>query len=283
MFHVLDYNLTDGINDVLVDMLAVVDETFTRRGGAGGTAHYIFTEKFNLLCHMHLAVKPTQVQFNVPTWNAYGNAQLPYMADTTTLIMPNPSWINDFRDMPMVFPKNEEIAIQESNLDAAGGTQANSLLWIAPDGWTRNVAQGNPRITLRATASIVGAVGAWSTFSAITMQTQMREGVYAVNGITAFDGAATPTQIALRMNFPSGKFAYGQFKMFPGCLIQSPFTAVPLQKGINFMGEWGRFSSFNLPTVQALAVAAGTRTITLDLDLSYLGSSDQQGLLSQAA
>lgn len=280
MFHLLDYNLLNGAADVNVDMLAVTDPTFTRRGGSNGTAHYIFTERMNLLGAWHGQSLPTNLRFNVPTWNAYGQHTLRPLTDTTTLVMPSPMWVDDYRDSPLQLPVNEEIALQESNA-GAGTLQANTLLWIAPPDWTNRPPASGFRITIPFTASVVGSLGAWSADTAITPAQNLREGIYAINGATAFDAAATPTQIAFRLNFPSAPLYAGQFKLYPGDLIFSPRAAIPIQSGQARWGRWGNFSSFNLPQIQCLAVAAGTRTITLLLDCTYLGSSNNMGLLTQ--
>lgn len=265
MFHLCDYNLTNGINDALADMLAVADPSLTRRGGAGGTAHYIFPYQMQILAALHLNTSPTEVKLVQPQWAAFSNLDLLNLMTGPTV--PSPVWLDDYRDMPLAIQLNEELAVQESNADGAGGHQANTLLWISPPNWNRNLPTG-PRVQLNFTATIAGLLGAWSVDTNITPPTVLQGGNYAVVGATIIG----TNLIAARLNFQTAP-TYQGIKMLPGGIAAQSFTGIQLQKGAAWMGEWGRFNTYMLPQVSGLASAAGNIATTLRLDCVYLGTS----------
>jgi hypothetical protein len=268
MFHLCNYNLVNGINDNLADMLAVADTSLTRRGGAGGVAHYIFPYPMNILAALHLGTSPTEVKIVQPQWAPYSNLDLLNLMTGPTV--PSPVWLDDFREMPLEIQLNEELAVQESNADGAGAHQTNTLLWIAPPSWNFGSSRSLPpgkRVQLNFTATITGVAGAWSVDAPITPPTVLSGGNYAVVGAAIFG----TNLIAARLRFQVPP-NYSGITMLPGTLANQAFTNVLLQKGTTWMGEWGRFNTYMLPQIEGLASAAGAITTTLRLDCVFLGT-----------
>lgn len=263
MFHLADYNLVNGVNDVLADMVAVQDESLTRRGGASGNGHYIFPFQMNILAAMHIGTSPTECKLVQPQWAAYSNLDL--MALQTGPGVPSPVWLDDYREMPLMTQLNQELAIQESNLDGAGGHQVNTALWLAGPGWHRTLPTGT-RVQMIFTATVTNLLGAWSVGTPITPPTVLNGGVYSVIGCR-FVAAST---LLCRLNFQTSPYYQG-IKFKAGDICYPTFTAIPLQKGFNWMGEWGRFDTYYLPQIETLGTVAGAQTVTCIMDCVFLG------------
>lgn len=258
MFHLLAYGLATGGAVTLSDMAAATDGEFSQRNN-----HIIFSEDYNLLAQYSSGATITRMQTNVPHIN-YLNPHVFYPLNLSLTVPTNPA-VPDYRAYPIKLPQNEEIAIQVSD---SASEQANSFLWIAPPSWNMQLPRGEQRLTIVATASVVTVANAWSGFSNITLASTLRGGVYAVNGIACI-AAAT---LAFRINFPRRKMYNGR-KLIPGDLATQTFGLIPNKFGMSWLGEWGRFNTFELPTIQAYANASATVTHTLFIDVSYLGDS----------
>jgi hypothetical protein len=268
MFHLCDYNLVNGINDNLADMVAVDDTSLTRRGGASGFGHYIFPNPMNILAAMHLGIAPTEVKIVQPQFAVYSNLDLLNLQAGT--LVPSTVWCDDYREMPLEIQLNQELAIQESNADGAGSHQINTLLWIAPPSWSMagrgNYPQGE-RVQLNFTATIPGAAGAWSADAGMVGPTVLEGGNYSVIG-AYIQGV---NLIAARIRFQVAP-QYMGLTMLPGTIAHQAFTDIDLQKGTTWMGEWGRFNTYMLPKIEGLASANGNITTTIRLDCVFMGT-----------
>jgi hypothetical protein len=265
MFHLLSYFAALGVNAADSDLAAVPDQEFTRRGGAGGVDHYIFTEQYNLLGVSYNAASAIRARFNVPTWNGFGRHQI--FPVSRALANADLGFFNDYRDYPMEIPMDEEVAMEGSNNLGAATENSYGHLWIAGPQWSRNLPKGIHRFCERATYTITAVAQQW-TIGALTMAEQLKGGVYAVCGMEVQDAGVQ----AARLVFVRGNTVNGR-RMRPGCIVDEALGNRPIKEMRGGMGVWGRFHSFELPQIEILANAAGASTGEVRLDLVYLGSS----------
>lgn len=264
MFHVLAYGLATGGAVTLSDMTAATDQDFSQRN-----SHYILSEDYRLLAAFVTGATVTRVQSNIPHIN-YINPHVVYPINPSLTVAANPQ-PDDYREYPIVLPQNEELAFQVSD---SASEQANLFLWIGTPEWNRQIPRGIQRFTAIATASVVTTANAWSAPVTIAFTNTLRGGVYAIVGAECV-AAAT---LVFRINFPRRKLYMGR-KTRPGSLATQTFGNAPQRFGRAWLGEWGRFNTFELPQIEAWANASATVTHTLYLDLVYLG--DGSGLFDQ--
>lgn len=264
MFHLLAYSGNNGIADSNVDIPAVLDPTFTRRGGGSGTAHYIFTEQYQVLAAQGLGADLNDLRFNAPSMNAWFRHHIfPVIASAN---QPVPTWAADYREYPLKLPINEEIAVEMSGVSAAGGDPTTCAMWISSPDWNKNIPGGVIRMTARFSASITGVANAWSNDGAITFAENLRGGTYAVLGCRVQNA----TTRYIRLNFPRMPLVQGR-KFFPGDVTVAALGTVDHQRAGTWLGEWGRFHSFELPQIAGLCTTAGAKTLVGFMDLVYLG------------
>lgn len=263
MFHLAAYTLTSAGAVAFSDMTAAVDGTFTQFNG-----HLIFTSPIKMLAAFIMGATVSDARLNVPSINPYGLHHI-VPPEASATVPTNPD-IDDYRSSPVDVPLNEEIAILMSN-GAAETDQA--FLWLGTPDWTMNLPRGGQRSTIRVTATATRVSNAWSADAALTFEQLPKGGVYSVLGCWGFEAA----MLAFRLNFPNQKM-YGGKKLFPGDLAMNAATNVPNKYGRNWLGEWGRFHTFEPPTVQVFSTAAGAGAETFNMDILYLG--DSLGLLS---
>jgi hypothetical protein len=264
VFHLLAYSNVFAGAATLQDATAVADANFSIRNG-----HYILTEPYNLLAATGLGATLSAMEFNVPSINALGKHNL--FPPITSLTVPANPNIDDYTDSPPRLPINEEIAIAQS--DTAAET-ATALLWIGTPDWNRNIPSQQPgqgilmrRIRVLATQSVTKVANAWSADTALTFETTLRGGVYSVVGASCVAAGCQ----AFRINFPRRPLYSGR-KTLPGDLCIQTFGNQIWRKGPNWLGEWGRFHTFEPPFIEVFGSAAGAVTTQLFLDLIYLGT-----------
>lgn len=269
MFQILGYTVSN--NGLLTDMVAIPDTSFSARGGAGGAAHWIFTESYNLMAIFGAGATITALQLFDSTYNAINIPQVyPINLAITPLSNPN---VMDLRQQPWPLPMNEEIAMQCSG--GAGGAEPDyALIWIKPAGMATMDAPppvptlGTPRVYANVTATAVLTATAWSPFVPITFVNPLKGGAYQVNGANWFVGHS----LAYRHNFVKAPLYMGR-KLFPGSLTENAYGNVPLRFGSNWMGPHGRFNNFELPQVSFLGTTTeGSATYNGILDMTYLGT-----------
>lgn len=258
MFHLLAYQGALGAAAADTDLTRVVDGQFSDRNN-----HFIFTEPYNLLLAYYQAASATRARFNVPSINGIGRHQLWPVERSATI----PDWpgIQDMRDYPMPLPQNEEIAIEGSN-DAAGADQTTALLWLASQGWNKNLPRGLQRLVIRATAAATGVAAAWSGDAALTFSDNLKGGWYSIVGCQVFDAGS----LAYRFNFRNGNTVNGR-KLMPGTLCQEAIGNTPREIFMGGLGVYGQFHSFEPPAVQVYANGAGATTGEMRLDVVYHG------------
>lgn len=161
----------------------------------------------------------------------------------------------DYRDDPLDMPVNEEITLLGTTT-AAGPSNVNLAMFLAPPSWNRNVPAGTGPFWVRGTTvSPAGAARTWSNPANIAFERDPRQGVYAVIGGVVVSATGT----AFRIIFPNPP-VYKGYPLRPGGNVFASIGLEPWkpQTGVNGgLGEWGRFHTFNPPQVQLFDDAAG--------------------------
>lgn len=249
------------------DFTAATDPDFSQRNG-----HYIFTESYRLLSSAVIGANVTRGRYQVPTWNAIGEFVL-FNANRSLQVPSNPQYDWWIGRQPAI-PQNEEFQVQVSNNLGAATEIENVVLTLITDDWSANVPPGRLIIPIRASFTVTPTLNAWSGPQILTFSQSLRGGVYAVVGGTVQGTNA----IAWRIIFPRFRLYHGR-KLRPGSLIQ---TAVGDVVGNQFdpwimqYGEWGRFHTFEPPTIEVFGTVAGSITYQAFLWCVYLGEDISQ-------
>lgn len=267
-FALLNYNATAAAAGATnVDLVAASDADFSQRN-----SHYIFTERYRLLGVAPVGVSVTRGRYQVPTWNAIGEATI-FNVNRALTPPSNPQadWSLQY---PPEVPLNEEFQVQLSNNLGAATEIENALIWLATDDWSQNIPRGRTPLLVRATSVITPTLNAWSGPQAITLSQSLRGGVYAVVGAVV-QGA---NSVAFRVIFPRYRLYHGR-KLRPGHLVQTALGDVTNNQhyppGMD-LGEWGRFHTFELPQIEVFGTLAAAITYQVFLYLVYLGEEISQ-------
>lgn len=262
-FACLIYNApAAGVNAVNTDFAAATDPDFSQRNG-----HYIFSEAYALLAAMPVGVSVTRGRFQVPTWNAIGEFTL-FNANRAINPPSNPQY-DLYGALRPPIPINEEFQVQMSNNLGAATEIENVILLLATPDWNKNLPQGRLPICVRVSFTVAPTLNAWSGGQNLTFSQSLRGGVYAVVGATLQGGQIC----AFRVIFPRFKLYQGR-KLRPGGPSQTAIGDVtnlqiePWQFGF---GEWGRFHTFEPPTIEVFGVGTTSTTYQGFLWLVYLG------------
>lgn len=249
------------------DINAVADEVLQSRN-----SHLIMSERFDVIAAHALGTTLTRLRFgNIGLTFRGVNHLFPTGRVATVDSRPG---VIDRRLWPLELPMNEEITL-EATTDAAGPAQVICGMWLAKPQWSQNIPLGMERFTTRATAVVAaGSETTWTALAPLVMERDLFNGVYAVVGCQVIAAAA----FGFRLFFPSQRQASGR-QLRPGGLVMQAIGDYgwPAQSG--GMGEWGRFHTFEMPSIQTVADAAGG-TYEVRLDLVYLG--ERQDLLMGA-
>jgi hypothetical protein len=268
MYGTLLYNLpAAGINDVNTDMVAASDNDFSQRNN-----HYIFTENYRLAMAAAVGVSVTRGRYQVPTWNAIGEATI-VQANRALTPPSNPQWDN-YYNSPPVIPQNEEFQVQLSNNLGSATEIENVVLQILPDNWNLNLPQPaayGVTITARATVTITPVLNGWSGPQIIAFSASLKGGTYAVIG-SKMQGA---NAVAYRLIFPRSQLYHGR-KLRPGGMVQTAIgdvqeNAIPW--GRQYLGVHGLFHTFEPVQVEVFGTLASSTPYQLYLDLVYLDRS----------
>lgn len=258
-FHLLNYFVAAGVNAADTDAVASAEPTVGQRNN-----HFIFTDPFKILGAAHMAPSATRSRFNSPTLNAWGRQQI--WPINRAAVPPSLPRIMDLRMDPIDIPTNEEIAVEVSN-NLGAATEATTVsLWVAPPSWNRNRTRGNPDMLLRATAAVARVANAWSGGGNLVFTENLRAGVWAVNGAWCVDANCR----MFRLLFPRGNIYNGRL-LRPGSLCTNAIGNLESAGFNDDLGEWGRFHTFEPPTVEVYGDAAGASTQDIRLWVSYLG------------
>jgi hypothetical protein len=275
LFHLLGYDFlayTGAAADVNAAMTTVPDPSFTTAAGGG----FLMTEQYEVLAAAGLGKSVSEIRSNMPSVNPFGlhNVMPLSIAAAVAPVWPNPAPIQDLRSSPLPLPTSEPINWQITN--TAGATEHEELvLWIAPTGgWSRQIPAGR-RITMKFTATPTITVGAWSPFVALTAEQLPMGGYVAVIGAQAVFSHG----IAFQINFPRMPLVNGR-KFYPGDLCASAQGQFNWPMDRTWLGPWGAFHTFELPTISVWGSTAGANAGTLWLDTVWLGNSFPGDLMS---
>lgn len=242
------------------DVDAAQDDVLQRRN-----AHLIMSEPFNLLASLPFGTNLSRMRFGNVALTRLGNNHL--WPQNVAATIPSRPYVMDRRMRPLKLPLNEEITL-EATTSAAGPAQHGAVLVLAKPQWRMTLPEGLDRFTTRATVvAPAGSATTWSAITAITFERDLFNGVYSVVGATVVAANA----IAFRLFFPSQMVTEGR-QLRPGFLVQNSISDFPNDMVFGGLGEWGRFHTFEPPSVQMFADAAGG-TYEIRLDLVYLGSA----------
>lgn len=242
------------------DVTANQDDVLQRRNN-----HLIMSEQFNLIGSFGLGTTLTRARF--------GNVALTQRAQQhlwptgRLATVDSRPYVNDLRDTPIKLPVNEELTILATT-DAAGPAQVAMMLFLQKPQATYNLPPYKDRLTVRCTAVVAAATETtWTALAPVVQERDLFNGVYCVIGANLIAANA----LAFRLFFPSQPSIEGR-QLRPGGLVQNALGdfAWPVQRG--GLGEWGRFHTFEQPSVQVAGDAAGG-TYEIRLDLLYLGES----------
>jgi hypothetical protein len=256
-----------GTNQTNLDLAAASDPDFSQRN-----SHYIFTESYRLLGSVAVGASLTRGRIQVPTVNAVGEFAL-WNANRSATVPSNAQWDN-FYDMPLQLPQNEEFQIQYSNNLGAATEQEQVLVYLATDDWSANLPRGRQLLQARATITVTPTVNAWSGAGAITMSQSLRGGVYAVIGCIV----QGTNSAFFRIIFPRYRLYHGR-KLRPGSVVQNAVGDVPFfyfRDGAFPFGEWGRFHTFELPQFEFFGITAASTTYQIFLMLMFMGEDVSQ-------
>lgn len=259
---ILPYMIATGGNVVDLDMSAVADAEFAPRNN-----HIIFTEQYNCAALVGMGATATRFNVQIPQWNAIARFNIwPIMISSAKVLSP-PRVMWHFPNTPS-FPMNEEITVK-----ATSGASENVAAFLMPvtPGHTKNIPGNQQIIPIRATAAITQVANGWSAPLALTMEQSLRGGVYSIIGAEC----VCVNSSAFRLIFPSSRFYNGR-RLRPGWLCQDVIGDLPDTRfhiDPYYLGEWGRFHSFELPQIEVYTIAASAGvTLELRLWLAYLGT-----------
>lgn len=259
MFHTSAYSESLG-SVTNSDVNAAQDDVLQTRN-----SHLIFTGDWNLLAAYGSSTTLTRARFGNVALTVRGTNHL-WPLDRTDTIQRFPA-IMDLRAMPMELPPDEELTI-EATTDAVGPIIANFVLWIGGPDWSMSLPVGERPQTMRFTAVVVaGAASSWTALSPLVAERDPFHGTYAVVGCNVVAANA----IAFRLFFPSSRPNQGR-QLRPGGLVMNTVGLAPWEGQSKGLGEWGRYHTQEMPSVQVFDDTAGG-TYEVRLECVYLGSS----------
>lgn len=270
-YHTVVYNASAAAAGATnVDFSAATDSEVSQRNN-----HYVFTERYRLLAAAAIGASVTRGRFQVPRWNAVGEAII-FNANRSLQPPSNPQWDLYFA-MPPEIPQNEEFQVQMSNNLGAATEIENVVLQLAPDGWNMNLAKGDYAFPVRASVAITPTLNAWSGPNILSFSQSLRGGTYAILG-TVVQGT---NAVAWRWVFPRNKLYNGR-RLRPGGLIQNALGDVICNQVDPWVMGWGTkgyFASNELPQIEVFGTLAGAITYQVFLWIAHL--SDDINTLNQ--
>lgn len=260
-FHILLNEEAIG-NTANTELDLVPDSVFTGRNN-----HLIISDPWDVIAIEGGSLNAQRLRFNVPKWNPYGRMQVqPINGDAD---VPSNPQVADFRGYPLRLPRDTEIALEATSDLGCGTEDFVAGMWLVAPGWSPQMPQGLFRSTIRATvASFTTTADAWSAAQALVFDETLEGGTYAVVGAVVF----TLGPKYYRLIFPRMRETQGR-RLRPGGLCQQDPNEIPLNR--NFPGgEWGRFHTFEQPTIEIYSNAAAAETPVVYLDVIFLGDRE---------
>jgi hypothetical protein len=263
MFHLLAYTFATGGAVTDSDSTAATDTEISQRN-----SHYIFTEDYNILAASGHGATMTRANIQTSTLNAVTRHNI--FAINRAVTIATPGQIDQWTYAPIPIPKNEEFQIKVTD---TASEQATNFVWIGTTDWNRNIPAGMPPVPIfeaRVTATPTSVANTWTAPVAITFEQNLRGGIYAVVGAEGFRANG----MAFRLVFPRNKMYHGR-RLRPGTLFNQAvgdFRIPQTQFGPLFWGEWGRFSTFEPPTLEVFCNDAAATSCDMRLFLVRLSN-----------
>lgn len=258
-FHFCAYNESVGlITDT--DINAAEDEIIQVRN-----SHLIFSEPYRLLGITAIGSLLSRLRFANMGF-IYRGIQHIWPLNVSAAI-PTLPVVQKWMPRGIPIPMNEEITLQGTTT-AIGPSDVSAGLWIAKDGWQPVEPTGEDIGWIRATVVIAaGAEAAWTTPVAIALERDLFNGVYAVVGAQVVAANALFFRMQFRTNTPEDGRTHR-----PGGFVQDTANLNPWEPQSMGLGEWGRFATYELPSIQTFDDTAGG-TYEVRLRLKYLGEN----------
>jgi hypothetical protein len=265
--HLLTYQIQVPTVSVNNDLTANVDAEFSQRNG-----HYLFSENYQLLAIAVFGNDLVSAKMTSPTLNAVTQFNVNPLNDSSISL--SPPRMDFWTHAPVPLPMNEEIQI------GVTGTSADTFpitcaMIIAPVGnWSNKLPVGItpvPVFEMAFTATPTLNNNQWSTLALPTFNQNLRGGTYAVVG---FEMQGTGL-LCGRIVFPQAPLINNR-RMRPGCIASNAIGDQTLalgQVGPFWLGEYGRFSTAELPSFEFLGLGTSTITVTGVLRLVRLSEN----------
>jgi hypothetical protein len=251
------------------DLTAQPDPSFTRRGGATGNQHFIFTEPYNLMATAIHETTNVGGQIFDATLNAINIPQI--YPPNLGIVPPSNPQVYDLRDYPMPLPVDEEIQYQLSSGNSGGTEPGYAIIWIRPMGDSQMPIMPSPqypRVKAIFTVTTTLTIGAWGPLSQITLTNPLKGGTYQVLGVQLVAAHA----LCFRITFVRPPTNASGRPLRPGAMVENAFGNIPLAKGLGWMGPYGSFNNFELPQIEVYGTTTETSaTYTGFMDLIYTG------------
>jgi hypothetical protein len=264
MFTVLAYRSSVTLPLTNAKLNAVTDSQFPTRNN-----NFIFTEPYKLLQGQTNINGVTDARYDIASWSVYGPNSFYLPAGG---LSPAISAVGDFRfEHPTPLPLNEEIGIRFDSPSIGGPLDAYGFLWIGTPNHNRLLPKGIHRMVIPQTfAGTTLAVATWSTPIPLSLPPQLRGGVYSILGATFVNANASHFRFIFQEGpqYQGRRLRPGDWVWFAGgigFILNQPYFQ-------NYWGEWGRFHTFNPPSIEFLGFNAGASgAITGWVDLLYMG------------
>lgn len=236
MFHIVAYRASIA-DSTLAELAAVNDNIMTIQNN-----HILPQEDMQVFWAYVGGANVQRLRLNTPFLRQVTPTWI--IPVSTALVPPTRPAVAFYFNNPLKLRALEEIAVEA--FQNSGGAQVNCL--IAAIGPRTEPIPPGPIYVLRGTATTTLTANAWTPIGAITWDTVLPQGRYAVVGLEV-QGA---TLQSMRMTFD------GQFYR-PGVLGKVAITDQNHQYFYDRrMGKLGEFTTTNFPRFEAIATAADT-------------------------
>lgn len=268
-FHLLSYaDTSPSASNTANDLTANVDAEFSTRNG-----HYLFSEAYMLLGISIFGNNTAIANILCPTLNAVTKFNVnPLNASSISL---SPPRMDFWTHAPVPLPLNEEIQLSVTTGSSSVAAPITAILIIAPQGqWSPKIPQGmTPVPIFEMTASCTPTLNsnAYSALVPLAFSQNLRGGSYSVVGMEMI-GAGL---LGGRLVFPQAPII-NKRRMRPGMIASNAVGDQTLALGAIgplAWGEYGRFSTAELPQFEALGLGTSAPTVTVILRLVRLSET----------
>jgi hypothetical protein len=233
MFHTVAYSASIATG-VETDVAAVADVTMQIQN-----SHIVPQAPCALIYAAAMATNLQRARIQTPLFNTLTT---PFIRGIMAGLVPtSPCSLAAYAGLPLDLKQLEEIAILATQ-NAAGAQRVTAVLGLQ---MTPPVPANGDAYTIRGTGTAAAVANSWTQIP-ITWQNALPQGLYATVGLQHQSANGQ----AARLTFQAQYWR-------PGCVSQAGLSDIAhpyFFKG--FLGEWGRFYNYAMPTVEVLANAA---------------------------